>query len=156
MSKRIFNQKPRGQLYGYRSGFEDRIAEELRNKGIEAAYEVLSLPFIQPELQRSYTPDFFLPNGILIETKGQFTLEDRQKHKYIKASHPKLDIRFVFQNPNTKIRKGSPTSYAAWCEKQGFLYAAKSIPEGWLNEPEDKARLDAVRKIAKFKKGTKP
>jgi len=140
-----------GVAQGFRSGFEERIKEELRLKGIEAGYETLRLPFLQPALKRHYTPDFILPNGILIETKGRFTVQDRQKHKYIKASHPELDIRFIFQNPKAKISKSSPTSYAKWCEKEGFLYAAKSIPEAWLNEPPCEQVLRVINQIAKFK-----
>ena len=50
-----------------------------------------------------YKPDFVLPNGIIIETKGQFLSSDRTKHKLIAKQNPLLDIRFVFSNPNTKI-----------------------------------------------------
>ena len=38
---------------------------------------------------RMYTPDFVLPNGIIIETKGRFTVADRRKHLLIKKQHPK-------------------------------------------------------------------
>lgn len=60
--------------------------------------------------------------------------QDRLKHLEIKAQHPALDIRFVFSNSNQKISKTSKTTYAAWCEKHGFMYADKSIPESWLKE----------------------
>jgi len=79
-------------------------------------------------------PDFKLPNGIIVETKGRFVLADRKKHKLIKEQHPELDIRFVFSNSNTKISKKSKTTYGAWCEKLGILYADKTIPEEWLKE----------------------
>lgn len=87
-----------------------------------------------PVSYHEYTPDFRLPNGIFIETKGRFVLEDRKKHVLIKQQHPELDIRFVFQNSKNKIRKGSPTTYADWCKKHGFLYADKTIPQEWLDE----------------------
>jgi len=45
-----------------------------------------------------------------------------------------FDIRFVFSSSKAKIRKGSKTSYADWCNKNGFLYADKLIPEEWFNE----------------------
>lgn len=32
----------------------------------------------------------------------------------------------------TKISKGSKTSYADFCNKNGFLYADKEIPDEWL------------------------
>lgn len=85
-----------------------------------------------PAKEHTYTPDFLLKrSGIIVETKGQFTSEDRQKHLYVKAQHPELDIRFVFQNPNAPIYKGSKTTYAKWCEKHGFKYATRLIPLEW-------------------------
>lgn len=97
-------------------------------------YEKHKIKFTQPPAARTYTPDFLLPNGIFIETKGRFESDDRKKHLWVKEQHPELDIRFVFTNPNAKINKGSPTSYADWCTKNGFQYAAKSIPISWIKE----------------------
>jgi len=90
---------------------------------------------------RTYTPDFLLPNGIIVETKGRFTAEDRKKHLEIQKQHPTLDIRFVFTNSRAKIRKGSKTSYADWCSKNGFLYADKDVPQEWLDERKKPAKL---------------
>jgi hypothetical protein len=120
---------------GYRSGLERRIAEQLDTEGIEYEYESLKIPFLQPAKPRTYTPDFILPNGIIIETKGRFLTADRQKHILIKEQHPDLDIRFVFSNSKNRINKGSPTTYAMWCERYGFLYAVGFIPIQWLQEP---------------------
>tara|TARA_R110002095_G_scaffold124022_1_gene107773 strand:+ start:107 stop:295 length:189 start_codon:yes stop_codon:yes gene_type:complete len=61
-------------------------------------------------------------------------VEDRQKHILIRKQRPDLDIRFVFDNPNARISKTSKTTYAAWCEKNGFLYARKTIPREWIDE----------------------
>lgn len=123
----------RGLAAGYRSGLEEVNAAHLRSHGIEPKFETIKIPYSQPEKKRTYTPDFpELPSGIIIETKGRFTTEDRQKHLWIKSQHPHLDIRFVFSNSKTRIRKGSPTSYADWCNKHGFLYADKLIPESWM------------------------
>ena len=87
-----------------------------------------------PESVHVYTPDFKLPNKIIIESKGRFVSEDRKKHLLVKQQRPDLDIRFVFSNSKAKISKGSKTSYADWCIKHGFLYADKLIPEEWINE----------------------
>lgn len=123
-----------GLVKGFKSGLEDVVAAQIKNRGLKVEYEVEKISFIEPEHKRTYTPDFVLPNGIVIETKGRFTTEDRHKHQWVKEQHPHLDIRFVFSNPNTRIRKGSPTTYAMWCETNGFLYAKKLIPESWFNE----------------------
>lgn len=63
-------------------------------------------------------------------------MADRKKHLLIKAQYPQLDIRFVFQNPNNTIRKGSKTTYADWCKKHDYQYATKLIPEAWFHEPK--------------------
>jgi len=122
----------RGIREGYRSGLEERVAGELKALGIPVLFETELIEFEQPPKKRRYHPDFKLPNGILIETKGRFTSQDRQKHVWIKDQHPEIDLRFVFSNPNSRIAKGSRTTYAMWCEKNGFKYAKGSIPSAWL------------------------
>lgn len=120
---------------GYRSGLEVAIAKQLEALGYSFTYEQDCIEYMQPAKKRTYTPDFRLVvNGIIIEGKGRFETADRQKHLLIKAQHPELDIRFVFSNSNAKISKDSKTSYADWCNKHGFLFADKRIPQGWLDE----------------------
>ncbi len=70
---------------------------------------------------------------------------DRQKHLMVKADHPKLDIRFVFSNPNSRIGPKSKTTYAMWCERNGFAYAARLIPPEWAAEPADPVRIMAAQ-----------
>lgn len=134
----------RAEAEGYRSGLEEKIAEQLRKAGLPVTYEQHVLKFTQPQKPRTYKPDFILPNGIVIESKGRFVTADRQKHLFIKADHPALDIRFVFSNPNAKIGKTSKTSYAMWCGKNGFLFAHRWIPQEWIEEAPDLTRLIAA------------
>jgi len=116
----------------YRSGFEATLANQLKRGGVSFQYETLQLEYTKTA---TYTPDFILPNGIIIEAKGLWTVEDRTKHLLVKAQHPHLDIRLVFMNAFNKIRKGSNTTYAAWCEKKNIQYANKTIPKSWLSQP---------------------
>lgn len=118
---------------GYRSGFEDDVAKELKAKNVEFTYEKEKIKWVDLKV-RTYTPDFVLGNGIIIETKGRFVANDRRKHKEIKKQFPDLDIRFVFYNSKSKLYKGAKSSYADWCDKYGFTYADKSIPDAWLQE----------------------
>ncbi len=118
----------------YRSGLEDRIAKELEDQKVKYYYETEVIQYVKPETSHKYTLDFKLNNGVLIETKGYFDAEDRKKHLCIKASNPSKDIRFVFQNSNNKIRKGSKTTYAMWCDKHGFKWAQGSVPKEWIDE----------------------
>ena len=115
-SKRAIAKK-----HGFRSGLEEDIDKSLKSRGVSGEYEQHKISYTKPATNHTYTPDFKLPNGIFIETKGRFVLADRQKHVLIKSQHPELDIRFVFQNANNKIRKGSKTTYADWCVKNNFI-----------------------------------
>ncbi len=121
-----------GLKYGFRSGLEEKIAGELKAAGIPFKFEELVIEYNRPARIAKYTPDFLLPNGIIIETKGRFVTADRQKHILIKAQKPDLDIRFVFSNSRTRISKQSTTTYAMWCQRYGFKFADKSIPMEWL------------------------
>lgn len=131
----------------YRSGLESVVAAFIATCGVEAGYEAVKIPFEQPAKSRTYMPDFALPNGIIIETKGLFTNEDRQKHLWVKAQHPDLDIRLVFSNAGARLTKGSPTTYKAWCEKHGFKWAHKYPPKEWLMEAPDDNRIAAVERL---------
>lgn len=123
-----------GLKHGFRSGLEEVVAQQLRDNGVDYQYEEVVIKYITPPKDHKYTPDFVLPNGIIVETKGRFLTEDRQKHLLVKKQHPELDIRFVFSNSKTKISKRSTTTYADWCNKNGYQYADKWIPDEWLKE----------------------
>ena len=113
---------------GFRSGLEVEISDYLKKLSVPFIYEGIKIEW-EDLAYRLYTPDFVLPNGIIIESKGFFTVADRRKHIEIQRQHPKLDIRFVFANENSKLRKGSKTSYAKWCEKNNFKFCHMVIPE---------------------------
>lgn len=120
----------------FRSGLEDKVHKQLVAKGIKAEYEMWKIPYVVPASNHTYRPDFILPNGIIVETKGLWEADDRKKHLLIREQYPELDIRLVFSSSRTKIYKGSPTSYAEFCEKKGILFADKLIPVEWLKEPK--------------------
>ena len=63
-----------------------------------------------------------------IEVKGYFRPEDKPKMKAVKASNPDLDIRFVLANNNKRD--------IAWCEKYGFPWAIRNIPEEWFKDDD--------------------
>lgn len=137
---------PSGIKYGYRSGLEDKVSKQLKESGVTFEYETLKIVYEVNET-RKYTPDFLLPNGIIIETKGRFVSADRKKHLLIQKQHPNLDIRFVFSNSKAKLNKGAKSTYGQWCDKHGFLYADKEIPEDWINEATAPSKRKPSRKI---------
>ena len=148
MKRRVMTTSSKlGESLGFRSGLEVSVADHLARKGEVVAYEAHKLKYTPPAKTRTYTPDFILRNGIVIETKGRFLTADRQKHKAIKAEHPDLEVRFVFSNPNTRISKQSSTTYAMWCEQYGFKYAAKLIPDAWLNERLTPLQVEATKRV---------
>ena len=65
-------------------------------------------------------PDFVLPNGVVLETKGYWRPEDRRKVRQVIAENPGIDLRMVFQDPYKKIVKKSKTTYAKWCSRYGI------------------------------------
>ena len=129
---------------GQRSGLEVKLSEFLDELKVKYIYEGIKIEW-EDLAYRQYTPDFVLPNGIIIETKGLFTVADRRKHICIQQQHPKLDIRFVFTSSRRKLQKGSKTTYGMWCEKNNFKYHDRIIPEGWLKERKKKPHPDFIK-----------
>jgi len=119
--------------YGYRSGLEIKVSDYLKELQQDFRYECFKIEW-EDLMYRTYTPDFLLPNGIIIEVKGRFVTADRRKHLAIQKQHPNLDIRFVFESSRRKLSKGAKTTYGQWCEKNKILFYDRIIPEDWLNE----------------------
>jgi hypothetical protein len=119
----------------FKSKFEARvyslIPDDLRGSVV---YEPKDgkLDYVLPASK--YNPDFVLPNGIHVETKGKLTPEDRRKMIAVKAHNPDKDIRFVFMRARNTLNKSSKTSYAEWADRNGFPWAEGSIPESWFEE----------------------
>ena len=132
----------------FRSGLEKEICDQLKKEGITYDYEPKwgKLKYIIPQKEASYLPDFYITTKsgkkIVIECKGIWVYVDRLKHYLVRKARPDLDIRFVFSNSKSKIRKGSPTTYADICNGKGrgifkdqvWKYSDKRIPKAWLEE----------------------
>ena len=130
-----------------RSQFERTIATSLHSRGISYEYEPTQFEYQEPlrknkascadcgstTLLRTgwYTPDFLLPNGIYIETKGRFTAADRRKHLAVREAHPDETIVMLFMRDN-KIHKNSSTFYSDWCMEHDIDFAIKDLKEEWL------------------------
>ena len=125
--------------YGYKSGLEHTVAEQIKNTEYDLNYETETLNYVVPERKAKYTPDFIFTkkdgNIMYIETKGRWTSIDRLKMKHVLASNPGIDIRLVFQTPTQKISKGSKTTYESYANKLGIKHVAKKdIPAEWMAE----------------------
>jgi hypothetical protein len=128
----------------YRSGLEEEAAAFLKTRQKKVEYEKLKIEW-EDLKYRTYTPDFELDNGIIIETKGIFSAADRRKHIEIQKQHPTLDIRFVFSNAQAKLYKGAKSRYSDWCEQKGFKWAHRVIPEEWLQEAGSRMKNQRVK-----------
>ena len=131
----MYNKKgyEKARAKGFRSGLEQIIAKQIKQARHKLRYETIKIKWVDFAI-RSYTPDFVLDNGIIIEVKGFWPTADRRKHAEIQQQHSDLDIRLVFENSGRKIRKGSATSYGKWCEKKNIQYCDRVIPQAWLKE----------------------
>lgn len=108
----------------YRSKFEADLAKKMpRVPGVKVVYEGIGIDYT---LTRTYRPDWviYLPDGKIriVEAKGWFRPEDRQKMLAVKKSNPFLDVKLVLSNQKD----------AKWCERHGFDYSLNSIPKVWF------------------------
>ena len=114
----------------FRSKLEERVADLLQTLHIDYEYESKRISYV---IQHHYTPDFILPNHVILECKGYWDPADRRKIKTIKKDNPDIDLRMVFQAPYNTISKKSKTTYAQWCENLGIPWTSFStIPLDWL------------------------
>ena len=114
----------------FRSKLEEKVADLLVELGVKYEYETTKVPYV---IQHIYTPDFILPNGVVLECKGYWDADDRRKIKAVKTLNPDLDLRMVFQAPFKTIRKKSKTTYAKWCERHDIPWTSfHNIPLKWL------------------------
>ena len=99
VQKSKYNKKgyQKARENGFRSGLEEKVAKQIREANHKLRYETVKIKWIDFAI-RSYTPDFVLDNGIIIEVKGFWSVADRKKHVQVKEQHPSLDIRLVFEN----------------------------------------------------------
>lgn len=124
-----------------RSKLEQRFEEILKDFNVLYEYEITKVPYIIPESNHTYTVDWTVGNGLLLETKG-FLADHAERKKYIliKEQHPNIDLRFVFQDPNKQCG-GMKTTHAQWAEKNGFKYCSVRDTEqlkNWITEDHAK------------------
>lgn len=100
-----------------RNNLERKVAQTLP---ATFQYEPKRFPYL---VTATYLPDFVDEAAKqIVEVKGRFTAEDRRKHTLFKQQYPDWTVTIVFQNPDAPINKGSKTTYASWCDKQGIKW----------------------------------
>jgi predicted small secreted protein len=126
-----------------KSGLEEVVYNYLNKVKVNFIYEGMKIVYFQPEIKKTYKPDFPIKGSFIIETKGAFNSADRKKMKLVKQQNPDLDIRFIFSNSKNKIGKKSQTTYGKWCELNNFPYhciqsTKETFPSNWLKEITEK------------------
>lgn len=116
---------------GHRSGLETAFDKITKLKGFNLTYEDTVLAYHTLPQKKRYTPDWTVRPGWYIESKGRLSSADRKKHLYIKEQHPTVRILIVFQRPQNKLYKGSPTSYGQWATKVGIEWCAVEDVKVW-------------------------
>lgn len=136
------------QYTNYDSGFEKLFADHLEKLGIPFERERDAFIYIETVRKsvcrecgsencgqrRIYRPDFFLPAGVIIETKGYLDAPARSRHKLIREQHPGLDLRLVFQRDHVIKQTKNKDRYSDWCRKNDikFWICREMPPKEWL------------------------
>jgi predicted nuclease of restriction endonuclease-like RecB superfamily len=119
-------------MAGMKSIGEVRCAADMDSKKIEWKYEIEKLRY-QHKVQ-TYTPDFLLADGTLIEYKGKMTNETRKKLLSIKRCNPKRRLCIVFEKPDNKL-SSRPNSqrYWQWAEANQFEWSDQVVDPRWVH-----------------------
>jgi len=116
----------------FKSKLEEKVWAVLKKEFPSVKYEPNKFKFIQPEVERTYIPDFKTGrSNIFLEAKGKLDLETRKKMVWFRDSNPTIRIIFLFMNPDNKITKRSKTTYAMWATDNGFEWL--DFRKDWLN-----------------------
>ena len=141
--KYVPGMKPNMRLF--KSRLEYNIAMSLWRRGIEFEYERESWEYHADVYKglcahcgghdivsvRKYTPDFFLPNGIVVETKGRLDSSTRTQLLAVMESNPDKELVLVFARDNW-MTKAHKNRYSDWCLKHKIDFHVGDIPDEWL------------------------
>ncbi len=122
--KRVFDKLPRGTLHE---------PEKFKFSIQEPGYRCRGCGSKDTERTTSYTPDFLLPNGTWIESKGRLTSANRRRLVAFKAAFPDVKLRIVFMADNL-LYKGAKSRYGEWAKKAGFEFCVgiSNIDQRWF------------------------
>ena len=114
----------------YDSALERDVIEAARDHCPGWVASIAPIPYV---IQGNYTPDWILPNGIIIEVKGYFPSSDRHKVWGVIVSNPGIDLRMVFSSPWDRVDGLSPP--ASWADRHGIRWSDRHIPREWFAAP---------------------
>lgn len=117
----------------FKSKLEERAWKLLQKEYPNIKYEPDKFKYKQPEIERTYTPDFYTgKKNVYIEAKGKLDLETRKKMIWFRDSNPHIRIIFLFQNASNKLTKRSKTTYGEWATANNFDWL--DFRKDWVHE----------------------
>lgn len=117
----------------FKSKLEEKVWAVLKTEFPSTKYEPEKFKYKQPEIERTYIPDFKTGRRKLyLEAKGKLDLDTRKKMLWFKESNPDIKIVFLFQNADNKLSKRSKTTYGEWATANGFEWL--DFRKDWLND----------------------
>jgi hypothetical protein len=128
------SKKKAGNGPNFRSKFEEDIWNDVGGEET-LEYEQERIPYV---IKGTYIPDYRIKGtDIFLEAKGRLDAATCRKMIAVKASNPKLDIRFIFYDANKKLNKRSKMRHWEWAEKHGYPWCQGRVPLEWLKEKND-------------------
>ena len=119
------------------SAVEARVVQLLDKAVVDFTHH--PKPPLRYTVEHTYTSDIKVwpldgSAPFLVEVKGYWPSEDRNKWLKMWQQNPREDIRLAFQKPNTPLRKGARTTYAQWADKHGIKWCdvgTGGLPAEW-------------------------
>lgn len=139
-------------FYPYKNEFEYKLSILMPHAVYESKDRILEY-----QVESKYHPDFVFPDNdwLVIEAKGRFMGGSTEAAKYVwvKRCNPKIEIVFLFDDPNQtaypgcrKRTDGSKLTMGEWASKNGFaFFPAKHVPGCFQDGEVTKEFLESVK-----------
>ena len=88
-------------MKSFKSNFEQRVTNNLKQRTIAYLYEPHLLPYLS---KHTYVFDLLIGNTYIEIIEGYFHSEAQYNMRMVKEQYPKLDIRFLSQDKNSKVQ----------------------------------------------------
>lgn len=118
MSQFQHYRRAMGQDDTYRSPEEERLAQHMEKAQLRFTYEERKLRYTHLT-KTTYKTDFEVmttAGPVLVEVKGFWTHQNRQKVRQVLKAHPDVRLVMAFIKPQNKISAQSKTTYGMFCE----------------------------------------
>ena len=129
----------------YRSKWEANFARILKYLEVPFEYEANSFLLDYDSYRRNYYPDFFLPNNKIIEIKGFWNTDSRQKVKAFVETHPEYELMILDGDMYTTLEKIYAHKIPNW-EFTHTYFQKDRIPVIGITRPERRKYVEKIEK----------